>query len=412
MQKLQDKLAQEKLTKEKEFQEKLAKLQEEEDNRVQREMAQFEVELEESENKLKEEAKRKLAKLNKDNNDFLESQDKKLEDEIEQIKAKGAKSGKSEYEVDQEIDQLMEEHKNNLMNYNKNLESNREKIQEQLNRRLKNRKQKKLADKQEKLDQEANENLDKLHEAHKNDINELIDEVNEKLPAETGKMPTSTSKTDVVESTRDTALPRRKASVTPSIVSTGPDFTGILSNLSNIKSTLTTYDPNQLSKAIKNAENSGDGNKDKKAASQDFPYLANFKPIPVEVGSLTADLTSKHDFLKYISKLLTVTNHVKFSKLITILPCDNLELPGVANLDISSGYYYDEINAIIWINQKTLKSVNAAKLCIDVCKIIAKANETTYTNALTILAKNVYLNLMAEGADQGRKVKTINVDLK
>merc|ERR1712150_50668 len=279
---------------------------------------------------------------------------------------------------------------------------NREKIQKQLEQRLKSRKAKKLADKQDKLEKNANDNLNELHQEHKKEIDKLIEGVNQKVEDVTNK---NIDQTKLEEDTKPRPITPetkpKKIEKSKSILSLGPDFTGILSNLSNIKSTLVNYDPEVLKKISNQIEKAGKeiSGSDDLSGRVDFPTLVNFKPIPIDVENLPKDLVQKHNFLQYTSKILTLTEHISFKKMITVLICQNSNLPGYSKLKINPGYYYDEINAIIWVSLENLSSNKASQLSLDICKIISKVNEVNYSKAVSIITKNMYLFRLENGTE-------------
>ena len=399
---LQKRLADQKAKQQAEFQEKLKQLETEENERVAREMAQFEVELEEAENKLKTEAKEKLQKLTRDNQNFVHKQEIKLEANIKEIREKAENQGKSEAEINEEIDQLMNNHNKNMLNYSKNLELNREKIQEQLNSRLRNRKLKRTTDKMNELDAQTNQQIQALQQEHAKEVKKLIENANE--VAEIGEEDSS-GKHEAISAVKPKKLVDQeetelKKSEAEDKKDGGIDYSGLLSNLTNIKRTLDKYDPSELAKisqklAEKPKVSSAEGlsfSSSSPEAISNFPSIPDFKPQAINPKLIESDpeLSQKYSFLSYLSKLLYTTEHNKFKKLITVLLCSNNDLPGLPKYSIDKGYYFDEINAILWVEIGKLRREQINQMSLDFVKIVALVNEQPYSEGLTVLSRNMF----------------------
>merc|ERR1711879_965392 len=99
--------------------------------------------------------------------------------------------------------------------------------------------------------------------------------------------------------------------------------------------------------------------------------------------------------LTYLSKLLYTTEHSKFKKMVTVLLCSNNDLPGIPKFGIQKGYYFDEINSILWVEisklRGNLQNQNFfGQMSLDLVKIIALVNQQPYSEGLTVLSRNMF----------------------
>merc|ERR1712136_174938 len=188
MEQTKEKLEQERLESEKRFAEERRVLEEEEQERINYVMKEFEKELE-----VENEADKK--KQEKTLNNLARRKEKLLKDKREKIKeeiARAAAAGASE----EEQQKILDQHERDVENLTNKMDREKLRMQTQLEERLKNRRKEKLKAKKEALKEEKKEAQRSVEERQKEELNKINKE-QIKAIEESTELPSSRQTTDL-----------------------------------------------------------------------------------------------------------------------------------------------------------------------------------------------------------------------